>query len=157
MNQAGDQRLFRTESGLFIRGAGGWGGQRGPSSSRSEPSTEPELVVSYETDANQALLYRLSGDTNPLHTDPEFAGRAGFRRPILHGLCTFGFAGRALLHGLCGSDPRSLASMTARFSAPVYPGDRLHVDIWREGKTVQFRVRTDGETVVLSQGRAVIR
>src|SRR5919199_1920553 len=82
---------------------------------------------------DQALLYRLNGDRNPLHSDPDFAGRGGFPKPILHGLCTYGFTGRALLHGLCGSDPSRFTSMEGRFSRPVYPGDTLTVSMWVNG------------------------
>ena len=95
----------------FIRGEGGCGGDRGPSGPQNvPPERAPDHSVTYQTRPDQALLYRLSGDRNPLHSDPKFAAMAGFDRPILHGLCTYGFTGRALLHTLCGSDP-------ARFTA----------------------------------------
>jgi acyl dehydratase len=104
---------------------------------------------------DQALVYRLSGDRNPLHSDPEFAKLAGFDRPILHGLCTYGFTGRALLHGLCDGDPARFRSMEARFSSPVYPGDELTVSMWRmgEGEAV-FTTRTQSGQVVIAEGRA---
>lgn len=142
--------LFSTGAGLFIRGEGGFGGERGPSAGRELfPSRPPDEVVTYTTCADQALLYRLSGDRNPLHSDPAFAKRAGFDRPILHGLCTYGFTGRALLHTLCGSDPARFRSMYARFSRPTYPGDTLAVSIWVEGSTARFRTENDrGETVI---------
>ena len=108
----------------FIRGEGGWGGDRGPSAGVQIPDREPDHQVTYSTRIDQALLYRLMGDRNPLHSDPKFAARAGFERPILHGLCTFGFTGRALLHTLCGSDPDRLVSMGGRFSKPVFPARR---------------------------------
>jgi acyl dehydratase len=109
-------------------------------------------VVSYQTHAQQALLYRLTGDHNPLHSDPAFALKAGFDRPILHGLCPYGFTGRALLHTLCGSDPARFTSMGARFSRPVVPGDPLDVLIWAEGDTAYFRTESNGVTV-LDRGR----
>ncbi|NKQ54289.1 3-hydroxyacyl-thioester dehydratase [Amycolatopsis sp. K13G38] len=145
--------LFRTRTALFIGGAGGWGGDRGPSTSWSAPDRRPDHTVSYETRPDQALLYRLSGDRNPLHSDPAFARRAGFERPILHGLCTYGFTGRALLHALAGGDSAGMRTMDARFASPVLPGDVLHVDIWRTGEDqAYFQTRKDDGTVVLTNG-----
>ena len=120
--------------GAFIRGEGGLGGDRGPSSSFSVPDRDPDHEVTYLTRTDQALLYRLSGDRNPLHSDPAFAAMAGFDRPILHGLCTYGFTGRALLHVLCGDDPRRFRSMDGRFSSPVFPGESLTVRMWVDGR-----------------------
>lgn len=146
--------LWRSRASLFLKGAGGWGGERGPSSETPEPSTAPAKTISYQTAPNQALIYRLSGDYNPLHSDPSFAKRAGMDRPILHGLCTFGFAGRAVLE-LAGGDPARVASIKARFASPVWPGDQLHVDLWDTGdQTVCFRVRGRDDKVVLSGGTA---
>jgi acyl dehydratase len=109
--------------------------------------------VSYLTRPEQALLYRLSGDRNPLHSDPAFATLAGFDRPILHGLCTYGFAGRALLHRLCDSDPARMGSIEGRFSSPVFPGEELTTQIWitGEGQAV-FRVLASGDRVVFDAG-----
>ncbi len=110
-----------TGMSLFIRGEGGFGGDRGPSGGGTpRPDREPDHVVTYPTRADQPLLYRLSGDRNPLHSDPGFARLAGFDRPILHGLCTYGITGRALLHTLCGSDPARFTSVRGRFSRPVH-------------------------------------
>ena len=147
--------LFTTRSSLFIRGEGGWGGERGPSSSFSAPEREPDHEVTYHTRIDQALIYRLSGDRNPLHSDPKFAAMAGFDRPILHGLCTYGFTGRGLLHALCGGDPALFRSMAGRFSSPVFPGEALTVRIWVEGdgEAVFQTVGGDGR-VVLDAGRA---
>lgn len=156
---ASGEPLFTTRSGAFIRGEGGWGGDRGPSGPRNvAPDRPADHVVSYATRTDQALLYRLSGDRNPLHSDPSFAAMAGFDRPILHGLCSYGFTGRALLHALCGSDPARFRSMEARFSSPVYPGDTLEVSMWGvgDGEAV-FQTRrnpgTDAEQVVIDAGR----
>ena len=99
--------------------------------------------MKYQTGIDQALIYRLSGDRNPLHSDPSFATAAGFDRPILHGLCTYGFTGRALLHSLCDSDPAKFTSMAGRFSSPVMPGEALTVNMWVTG---------DGEAVFQTQG-----
>jgi acyl dehydratase len=151
---------FTSRSGLFIRGAGGFGGPRGPEGDEEStlaaeplPSREPDEVVSYTTRTDQALLYRLSGDRNPLHSDPAFAKRAGFDRPILHGLCTYGFTGRGLLHTVCGSDPARFGAMRARFSRPTMPGDALTISVWdvTEQAPGAYRFRTDnqrGETVI---------
>jgi acyl dehydratase len=139
---------------MFIRGEGGWGGDRGPSGAVNvPPERAPDHEVTYETRPDQALTYRLSGDRNPLHSDPEFAKMAGFEKPILHGLCTYGFTGRALLHSLCGSDPAKFTSMDGRFSKPVYPGDTLTVKMWVDGNEALFRTETQNGDVVIDQGR----
>ena len=138
----------------FIRGEGGWGGDRGPSGPRNvPPERDPDHVVSYATRTDQALLYRLNGDRNPLHSDPKFAARAGFPKPILHGLCTYGFTGRALLQTLCGSDPSRFKSMDARFTSSVYPGDELTISMWvtGDGEAV-FQTRRPGDAVVIDNG-----
>jgi len=119
--------LFTTRSSLFFRGEGGWGGDRGPANTVDIPDSEPDVEITYQTRSDQALLYRLNGDRNPLHSDPKFAADGGFPIPILHGLCTYGFTGRALLHGLCGGDPAAFGSMDARFTSPVMPGEALTV------------------------------
>ena len=150
---ASGQPLFSSTTGLFIRGEGGFGGERGPSSGQDPmPDRSPDEVVSYTTRTDQALLYRLSGDRNPLHSDPTFAKRAGFDRPILHGLCTYGFTGRALLHTFCGSDPARFRSMAGRFSRPTFPGDTLTVSMWVEGKTARFRTTNQNGDVVIDMG-----
>jgi acyl dehydratase len=151
--------LYTTRSSVFIRGAGGWGGDRGPSAGVALPEAAPDEVVTYRTAPNQALVYRLSGDRNPLHADPAFARAGGFDRPILHGLCTYGFTGRALLHALAGGDPVRFTGMAARFAAPVYPGDELRVEIWRQGGdsggAAAFRTLV-GDTVVLADGHCTV-
>ncbi len=142
---------FTTRSSVYIRGAGGFGGERGPSGARNvAPDREPDHRVSYLTSPDQALTYRLSGDRNPLHSDPEFAKLAGFDRPILHGLCTYGFTGRALLHSLCGGKPERFRSMEGRFSAPVFPGDELTVNMWDDGAGAAIFTTTShtGATVI---------
>lgn len=151
---SGDPLWTQTMS-AFIRGEGGWGGDRGPSGPRNvPPERDPDHVVSYATRSDQALLYRLNGDRNPLHSDPTFAARAGFPKPILHGLCTYGFTGRALLHAVCGSDPARFKSIEGRFSHPVMPGDTLDVRIWVQGNEALFQTWA-GENQVIDSGRLV--
>jgi acyl dehydratase len=151
--------VFTTRNSSFIRGEGGFGGDRGPSGPKNvPPERDADHVVTYQTRADQALTYRLSGDRNPLHSDPEFAKMGGFDRPILHGLCTFGFTGRALLHSLCDSDPARFTGMDARFSKPVYPGDALTVKIWRESDGVAvYRTETQNGDTVIDQGRCTFK
>ena len=120
------------------------------------PDRTPDHQVSYETLPNQALIYRLSGDLNPLHSDPSFASMGGFDRPILHGLCSYGFTGRALLHALCGGDPARFASMEARFSKPVFPGDTLTVKMWVDGNQCIFRTERQNGDIVIDQGLATL-
>ena len=150
------EMMWTTRTAVFIRGEGGWGGDRGPSGGVNQASEgkDPDHTVTYETRHDQALLYRLNGDRNPLHSDPEFAKLAGFPKPILHGLCTYGFTGRALLHALCGSDPTRFRSMAARFTKPVMPGDALTVTMWvvGDGEAV-FRTSTQDGTIVIDGGR----
>jgi acyl dehydratase len=144
--------LLSTTSSAFIRGEGGFGGDRGPSATWERPDREPDQRASAQTRPDQALLYRLSGDRNPLHSDPAFAARAGFPRPILHGLGTYGVTGRLLLHALCGSDPARFRSMRARFSRPVLPGARLTVSMWVDGGTARFQTTDDDGQVVIDHG-----
>ena len=147
--------LLSTRSAAFIRGEGGWGGDRGPSGpSNVAPDRAPDHTVTYKTLPEQALVYRLSGDRNPLHSDPSFAKAAGFDSPILHGLCSYGFTGRALLHTLCDGDPARFKSMEARFSSPVWPGDELTIAMWDTGAgEAVFQTRRNGDTVVIDGGR----
>jgi acyl dehydratase len=150
------ERQFTTRSAVFIRGEGGWGGERGPSGGRNAPPERaPDHVVVYDTRPDQALTYRLSGDRNPLHSDPAVAEMAGFEKPILHGLCTYGFTGRALLHSLCGGDPARFQAMEGRFSRPVYPGDTLTVSMWVDGSEAVFQTKTQRDEVVIDGGRCV--
>ena len=152
VNKATGKPLLKTRSMLFCRGEGGWGGDRGPSEKMQYPDDEPTHQVTYKTREDQALTYRLSGDRNPLHSDPAFAARGGFQKPILHGLCTYGFTGRALLHSLCGGDPSRFRSMNGRFSRPVIPGDTLTVSMWANGNRALFRTTNQDGDVVIDQG-----
>jgi acyl dehydratase len=145
--------LYTNTASVFIRGEGGWGGDRGPSGPRNvPPDREPDRRVTYETSPNQALLYRLSGDRNPLHSDPAFAAMGGFDRPILHGLCTYGFTGRALLHTFCGSDPARFEHIEGRFTSPVMPGESLTINMWETGDGEAVFTTAVGDRLVIDQG-----
>jgi acyl dehydratase len=147
--------LVTSRGSTFIRGEGGFGGPRGTEPPWELPDRAPDHQVVRETRPEQALLYRLSGDRNPLHVDPKFAARGGFSQPILHGLCTYGVTGRALLRTVCDGDPARFRSMSGRFSRPVLPGEPLTVSVWLagDGERAQFQTtRTDG-TVVIDRGR----
>ena len=149
--------LFETTSSVFIVGEGGFGGDRGPADKPNEaPDRAPDLSVTYQTRPDQALLYRLSGDRNPLHSDKTFSDVGGFPKPILHGLCTYGFTGRALLSSLCGNGTARFKAMEGRFSSPVLPGEALTINIWTgegAGKTAIFQtVGGDGRVVINNGG-----
>ncbi len=151
--------LFTAKAGIFARGSGGFGGERGPSAKEKNnpPEKEPDHVVSDETRMEQAAIYRLSGDRNPLHADPKAAAAGGFKTPILHGLCTYGVAGRAIIKACCGGDPARLRSLQVRFSSPVFPGETIRTEIWREGERVSFRARVvERDVVVLNNGLATV-
>ncbi len=145
--------LFASTSAAFIRGEGGFGGERGSAPEWSVPDGPPDHEVTVPTRTDQALLYRLSGDRNPLHSDPSFAARGGFDRPILHGLCTYGITTRVLLTAV-GAAPTALTSISGRFTAPVLPGDDLTVRIWSDGASHRFRVSGPGGATVLDRGLA---
>lgn len=162
-----ERKLFDVGSGdllctlcatTMLRGDGGFGGPAGSvPKPHSLPETEPQQCCDLPTLHQAALIYRLSGDRNPLHADPEVARVAGFERPILHGLATYGIAGHAVLRSFCGYRPESLLSLEARFSAPVYPGETIRTEMWRDGDVVSFRARAlERDVVVLNNGRAEV-
>ncbi len=154
------QEIAVNQVSLFIRGLGGFGGERGPAATWALPERDPDAVHDDRTNANQALLYRLSsGDRNPLHADPAFAAAGGFDRPILHGLCTFGYAGRAVLRHFAGNDPARFKSIRARFTRHVFPGETMVTSMWAdgtggaEGSRVLFQVKAaERDEIVLSGG-----
>jgi len=143
----------------FCRGDGGFGGPRRETPPpHALPERAPDFTVDLPTRPEMALIYRLSGDVNPLHVDPDFAKAGGFPRPILHGLATFGVAGHALLKTVCGYDPARLTAMAGRFSAPVFPGETIHTEIWRDGGVVSFRARVaERDVIAINNGRAEVR
>ncbi len=157
-DKASGELLATLKQTTFCRGDGGFGGPlREAPAPHPLPERVPDLVCDLPTRPEMALIYRLSGDVNPLHAEPEFAKAAGFPRPILHGLATFGVAGHALLKSLCGYDPARLAAMTGRFSAPVYPGETIRTEIWRDGKVASFRARVlERDVLAVNNGRAEI-
>lgn len=158
VDAASGEPIVTTRASTFIRGEGGFGGERGTSEPWELPDRAPDHKVTQQTRPEQALLYRLCGDRNPLHADPAFAARGGFSRPILHGLCTYGFTGRVLLHELCGSDPARFTSMAGRFSRPVLPGESLVISIWIGGNgTAQFQTAKEDGTVVIDRGTVKFR
>ena len=156
---ADGEALFTLGSTIFARGDGGFGGPTGsgPEPHRL-PERAPDLVCALETRPDQALLYRLSGDRNPLHADPALAKQVGFPAPILHGLCTYGTACRAVLQTVCGYDHTRIAGFDGRFSSPVYPGETIATEIWVDGKTVSFRARVPARDVtVINNGKCTLR
>lgn len=151
--------LASLSSTSFLRGNGGFGGPTGPTKPVHQlPERAPDLTCDLPTLPQAALIYRLSGDYNPLHADPEVAMAAKFPRPILHGLCTFGVAGHALLRTLCGYDPARLKRVEVRFSAPVFPGETVRTEIWREGEgRFSFRCRIlERDIVAINNGLAEV-
>ena len=150
---ADGQPMYTNLSSAFIRGEGGWGGDRGPSGPQNvPPDRAPDHEVTYQTSPDQALIYRLTGDRNPLHSDPSFAAMGGFDRPILHGLCSYGFTGRALLHTLCDSDASRFRHIEGRFASPVLPGDALTVAMWETGDGAALFTTSVGGRAVIDQG-----
>ena len=151
--------LFTTTSTVYVRGGGGFGGPRSHAVRHPPPDRPPDHVVTCPTTPGQALLYRLCGDRNPLHSDPAVAAAAGFDRPILHGLCSHGFTGRALLAVLCDGDDDRLVALECRFAAPVLPGDTLTVSVWTDddGAGATFATATADGTAVVTDGRALLR
>jgi acyl dehydratase len=152
-----DGPLFRTHATLFYLGGGGFGGESGPSTRDKNiaPAREPDVVIEYQTTEEQGALYRLSGDRVALHIDPEFAHKAGYDKPILHGLCTYGFVGRAILSGLCNGDPSRFKSITGRFAERVQFEEKIITKMWvtSPGQAIVQAENQDG-VVVLSQAAA---
>jgi acyl dehydratase len=157
-DQASGDKLATLYSTTFARGDGGFGGPAtGARPVHSLPERAPDLTCDLPTLPQAALIYRLSGDYNPLHADPKVARGGGFKAPILHGLCTFGVAGHAILKTCCGYDPSRFKSMSLRFSAPVYPGETIRTEIWRDDDVVSFRATVvERDVLVLNNGRATV-
>ncbi|MGW2240420.1 MaoC/PaaZ C-terminal domain-containing protein [Streptomyces sp. NPDC001759] len=135
-----DGSLWTNDAQIFVRGEGGWGGDRGPSTRLEPPAGDPDRIVERHIREDQALLYRLCGDYNPLHADPEFAKRAGFDRPILHGLCTYGMTLKAVVDTLLGGDVSRVRSYSTRFAGVVYPGETLRMRMWHTPRSTTVAV-----------------
>jgi len=157
--KAGNELICTLASTTFCRADGGFGGPDGPlREPHPVPGGSPHHVCDLPTLPQAALIYRLSGDYNPLHADPAYARKAGFKMPIVHGRLTFGIAGHAILKTLCGYDPARLVSMEGRFSAPVYPGETLRTEMWRDGNVVSFHATVPSRGVtVINNGRAELK
>jgi acyl dehydratase len=153
---ADGQPMFTLVSSTFARGDGGFGGPSGSGPQpHAIPDRKPDATATLQTSKDQALLYRLNGDRNPLHADPDLAKRVGFPVPILHGLCTYGVACRAILQTVAAYDHTRITGFDVRFSSPVYPGDAIATDIWVDGNVASFRCRIPGRDniVVINNGR----
>jgi acyl dehydratase len=151
LKDASGEPIATLRGATFARGDGGFGGpSEGQPPPHEVPSRAPDRTVDIVTRPDQALLYRLSGDRNPLHSDPDFARRAGFPRPILHGMCTYGITCRAVLQTYAGYDPSRFRRHAARFSSPVFPGETISIDLWQDGGEISFeaRVKARGVTVI---------
>jgi acyl dehydratase len=159
IDKASGEPIATLTQTTFCRGDGGFGGpSREAPPSHALPDRDADLVCDLPTRPEAALIYRLSGDPNPLHVDPTVAQAAGYPRPILHGLATFGIAGHALLRTVCGYDPARLIAMSCRFSAPVFPGETIRTEIWRDGAAVSYRARAlERDAVVINNGQAEIK
>jgi acyl dehydratase len=157
-DEAGEKVATLTSS-TFARGDGGFGGPSdGAPALHMPPARKPDISMDIETRLDQALLYRLNGDRNPLHSDPDIAKRAGFPRPILHGLCTYGITCHAVLREICDYDPEQILSHEVRFSAPVFPGETVTVDLWKDGDVVSFEARVlDRGVTVIRNGKTALR
>jgi acyl dehydratase len=153
-----NDHIFDTKWVFFYLGGGGFGGDPGPKTETINPPVDkkPDFSISYKTDETQAALYRLNGDYNPLHIDPDFAGKSGrFKGPILHGLCTYGFATRAIIYGACDGDVERLKEFKARFTHEVYPGETLTTEGWKDTDRYIIQVKTQS-AVVLGNANALI-
>lgn len=157
-DQPSGEKLCTLGATVYARGDGGFGGPgEGAPVPHIVPEREPDHMVEFETRPDQALLYALSGDRNPLHRDPLVARMAGYRRPILHGLCTYGIACRAVLAEVCDYDPARIAAFDARFSAPLNPGDSVVTQIWVDGPVVSFRCKLkDRGLVIIDNGKCIL-
>ena len=153
------QPLYTAGATIMARGDGGIGSVGdAPDALPSAPARAPDQVVSFQTLPGQALLYRLNGDRNPLHSNPAMALRGGFSQPILHGLCTYGVACKTIIASICGYDHARIEQFDVRFTSPVYPGEQLDIDIWNEGTSVMFRCRAPARDVIaLNNGVCTFR
>jgi acyl dehydratase len=136
------EKLFTNRFSLFIRGEGGFGGDSGPKAGNQAPERKPDGVITRTTLPQQALIYRLSGDKNPLHCDPDFAKMAGFDKPIIHGLCSYGIACKAIVDEVLGGDVAQVARYQARFAGVAFPGETYQVSYWKQGKQILLEAKS---------------
>jgi acyl dehydratase len=158
LKDADGDKLATLVASRFARGDGGFGGpSEGQPEPHQVPSRAPDRTVEIPTRPDQALVYRLCGDRNPLHSDPEFARRAGFPRPILHGMCTYGISCRGVLQTFADYDPSAFRQHVARFSAPVYPGETVSMAMWKDGNVISFEAKVKSrDATVIRNGRTVL-
>lgn len=156
--EVGGQPLFTNRFTIFARGEGGFGGEPGPKTANEAPSRAPDAVVESPTAPHQALLYRLSGDKNPLHCDPDFAKMAGFDTPILHGLCSFGVVCKAVVDKMLDGAVEKVAGYGARFAGVVFPGETIVTSMWKEGNKIIIAAKTkERDTPVISNSALALR
>ncbi|MDG2303402.1 MAG: MaoC/PaaZ C-terminal domain-containing protein [Candidatus Binatia bacterium] len=156
-DEAGDA-LYTNRMSLFLRGEGGFGGPKGPEVSNAKPDRAPDGVVESTTLPQQALLYRLNGDKNPLHCDPDFAAKGGFDRPIIHGLCSYGIVCKAVVDGVLGGDPTKVAKYSARFRGIAFPGETYLTSFWKEGDTILVEAKSkERDAVIISNAVVTVR
>ena len=158
LKDADGGKLATLVASRFARGDGGFGGpSEGQPEPHQVPSRAPDRIVDISTRPDQALIYRLCGDRNPLHSDPEFAKKAGFPRPILHGMCTYGISCRGVLQTYADYDPTAFRQHVARFSSPVYPGETVTIAMWKDGNVISFEAKVKTRDVaVIRNGKTVL-
>ena len=157
-NKKNNEEICKLVSTTFARGDGGFGGPDSPKKEIFIPDGEPDYVSEVSTKPDQALIFRLSGDYNPLHSDPSFAKAAGFEKPILHGMCTYGIACRSLVNEICENDASKLKRFDCRFSSPVYPGETIITEMWKKDKMIYFNSKVkERDKLVLKNGVSVIK
>ena len=157
-NNEQGEKLCTNRFSLFLRGEGGFGGESGPAPGNARPERDPDLVAESPTLPQQALLYRLSGDKNPLHADPEFAKMAGFDQPIIHGLCSFGVACKAVVDTALGGDVTKVARYQVRFAGVAFPGETLVTSMWREGDKILLETKTkERDSNVLTNAAVTVK
>ncbi len=145
--------ICKLVSTTFARGDGGFGGPESPKSEVFEPEGNPDIIHEIKTKPDQALIFRLSGDFNPLHSDPNFAKTAGFEKPILHGMCTYGIACRSVVESVCEGDSKRLKKFDCRFSSPVYPGETIVTEMWKDGSKVYYQSKVkERDKIVIKNG-----
>ena len=157
-NKKDNEEICKLVSTTFARGDGGFGGPDSPKREIFIPDGEPDYVSEVSTKPDQALIFRLSGDYNPLHSDPNFAKAAGFEKPILHGMCTYGIACRSLVNEICENDASKLKRFDCRFSSPVYPGETIITEMWKKDKMIYFNSKVkERDKLVLKNGVSEIK